>query len=167
MKSMRRLNKRVQKGFTLIELMIVVAIVGILAAIAIPAYQDYTIRARVTEGLSLAAQAKVLVAENAANAQSRLDAGSSAFSATKNVSQLNIDQTHGEIQVVYTAAAGAGNLVLVPAAAGAALTAGSVPSSAIQWGCYSASKAATSSVPAPQTYTTGLLAAKYAPAECR
>ena len=55
--------KRVQKGFTLIELMIVVAIIGILAAIAIPAYQDYTIRAQVTEGLNLADSAKTAVAE--------------------------------------------------------------------------------------------------------
>jgi type IV pilus assembly protein PilA len=57
----------IQKGFTLIELMIVVAIVGILAAVALPAYQDYTVRARVTEGLSLAAAAKIAVAENNAN----------------------------------------------------------------------------------------------------
>ena len=55
--------KKVQQGFTLIELMIVVAIIGILAAVAIPAYQDYTIRAKVTEGLSLAGAAKVAVAE--------------------------------------------------------------------------------------------------------
>jgi len=52
-----------QQGFTLIELMIVVAIIGILAAVAIPAYQDYTIRAKVTEGLSLASGAKTSVAE--------------------------------------------------------------------------------------------------------
>ncbi|MEA3261629.1 MAG: pilin [Pseudomonadota bacterium] len=55
--------KQVQKGFTLIELMIVVAIIGILAAVAIPAYQDYTIRSQVSEGMSLAAGAKTAVAE--------------------------------------------------------------------------------------------------------
>ena len=58
---------RVQKGFTLIELMIVIAIIGILAAIAIPAYQDYTVRAQVTEGLNLAGDLKAAVAEDFAN----------------------------------------------------------------------------------------------------
>ena len=55
--------KKVQQGFTLIELMIVVAIIGILAAIAIPAYQDYTIRAQVSEGINLASGAKAAIAE--------------------------------------------------------------------------------------------------------
>src|SRR4029453_18662546 len=82
--------RRVQQGFTLIELMIVVAIIGILAAVALPAYQDYTVRAKVTEGLVLASGAKTIVAENAANGKN-FNSGYTAPAATNNVASVAID----------------------------------------------------------------------------
>ena len=161
--------KKVQQGFTLIELMIVVAIIGILAAIAIPAYQNYIVRSKVTEGLGLASSVETLVAENATNGSAALDAGFVSPAATPNVSSLAVG-ADGDITINYTATAGNGTLVLHPyyGANHTALVAATVPTDAIQWSCNAAAAAGTASV----THYTGTggygtISDNYVPANCR
>jgi len=108
-----------QQGFTLIELMIVVAIIGILAAIAIPAYQDYTIRAQVSEGLNLSAAAKAAVTEfyqdQGIPPATNVAAGLDAAIAGKYVASVTV--AAGVITVVYGGAANAnltGTLLMTP-----------------------------------------------------
>jgi type IV pilus assembly protein PilA len=132
------MKRQLQKGFTLIELMIVVAIIGILAAVALPAYQDYTIRAKVSEGIVLGSSLKVVAADNASNATPAANGGlyagmttgtgaapttctaagtcamqvpvDAATGLTKNVLSITGTTVNGMISIVYQAA-------LVPAGA--------------------------------------------------
>jgi len=167
-----------QQGFTLIELMIVVAIIGILAAIALPAYQDYTVRARVSEGLGLASAAKVNVQDVLASGNPRSDGdgysiGYREISAannnqTDNVAGLTIAADTGIITVTTTDAAGGGTITLNPnAPVGTALPDGTAaftpPQDPVAWRCMTADADAGTFVDT----VTGDLESRFAPSECK
>ncbi len=175
--------KSMQKGFTLIELMIVVAIIGILAAIALPAYQDYTIRTRVTEGLTVAGDLQKQVA----GAPTVIDLGvavdtwnaqvGGVGAKSKYVTSVRADRATGVITVTYNAAnvgvaATENTIILSPyvqsqAAAetlAAALAAGRTGS--VDWACGSTT-VATATAQGLTGAAAGTLLAKYAPSQCR
>lgn len=188
------MKRSMQKGFTLIELMIVVAIIGILAAVALPAYQDYTIRAKVTEGIVLGSSMKVIVADNASNATAAATGGlfaglttgtgaapdtcvagatcamqvpvDAATGVTKNVLSITGTTATGLIAVAYQAAlvpAATNLLQLWPTANNAVLAAGTPPTGALVWTCYTAGKPAVGT----GVVNGATMLGKFAPAECR
>jgi len=138
--------KKVQQGFTLIELMIVVAIIGILAAVAIPAYQDYTVRAKVTEGLSLASAGKTAVSEyfasNGTLPNANTTAGLAASTSINGPNVASVGVTSSGITVTFRG---------VPAISGRTMVLGaSVTGGSVLWDC-----------------RAGTIEPKYLPSSCR
>jgi type IV pilus assembly protein PilA len=173
-----QMTKSVQKGFTLIELMIVVAIIGILAAIAIPAYSDYTIRAQVTEGINLAGAAKTAVSESFSSTgawpDTNAEAGIGASSDIKGKYVTSVavggdgSNNPGVIMITYGNQASAGKL----AGKTLMLTPGTSANGDISWQCGSKDMSTATDITAVSggwatSGNGGDVAQKYRPAECR
>ena len=167
------MKRSIQKGFTLIELMFVVAIIGILAAVALPAYQDYTVRARVSEAMVMGAAAKKNVAEvfasgNPAASADGYKLGYTAPAASTNVASVAIAEATGIITITTGATAGNGTIFITPnAPKGTKLPVGTAaftaPADQLVWKCSVKGTVVTGWVGAEE----GGLAARIAPAECK